>query len=151
MNSGWKKYFADGSSEAGSDIDVANKTASWSRGKLKHMLGVRIFHNKECVILITGYGEYHQSDEFEASIYQSQPSRVVRRIQKRITQQDKYIVGQMTDNQNYISLYCGPGIHPRRHYSVFYIPNNNEIDQWLTVEYDIKYDKIGMYVTKERL
>lgn len=147
---GWIKYFAFGRPEYGTDKDVINKSASWSRGRLSEMIAAELWHNDLRVVRIVGPGEYHQSDDFSVSLHYSKPDRIIRRLQFLIQPQHDFVVGYMQSNTIDAYLTNSEVMHSDKQYSLFCGLHSNT-GEWLTVEYDIKYDKIGMYVSKEQL
>ena len=89
---GWVKKFTDGNTEVGSDYDVKNKKASWSRGRLSHITSVELHHN-DSLIIIEGTGEFWQSDDLEARMMVNHSYNLVtRRIQKRIETTDNWLL-----------------------------------------------------------
>jgi len=93
---GYVKLFADGSRECLSDEDVRQRKASWRHGRLEGLIGVYLCHNSICVSLITGEGEWWQSDTMISvrSPITQQSEFFARRIERRIAPEDigKFIV-----------------------------------------------------------
>lgn len=149
---GWIKYFAFGEPEYGQDKDILRKKASWSKGRLENMIGAEVYHNNFRVIKISGPGQYHQSDDFEISMLKSIPVHKVRRLQKKIKEQDVFIVGDITENKT-ISLFTAPEdiIFSDKNYSIFCGLPKNAFNEWLTVEYDIKHNEVSMFLSKDKI
>lgn len=88
---GWIKKFADGQTEVGTDRDVRRKRASWSRGRLSGMVGVSLQHEGTTVI-IEGTGDFWQSDDLEVNFFEPTPSYITRRLQKKLTEDDRWLL-----------------------------------------------------------
>jgi hypothetical protein len=95
----WIKTFNDGSIECGSDRDIQNKKASWTRGRLTDIESVKILEKNLCGILTIPNTEWHQYDRYMASLMsvktpnESQSHRTARVVQAKITPEhvDRYI------------------------------------------------------------
>lgn len=147
---GWIKYFAWGEPEYGADNQVAKKLASWSKGRLDNMIGAKLYHNDICRISIVGAGQYHQSDDFDVPIYQSTPKRAIRRLQHLIKPAAEFVAGDLYSNR--VEAFLAPAdiIFSNTPYSLF-CGLHDHAGQWLTIEYDIEYDTIGMYITEDKI
>jgi hypothetical protein len=86
MNGTWVKFFTDGTQEHGSDIDIANRTASWSRGRLSDVTEVSISEGTRSVHLNAEDTEWHQFDRFVIPVATGthRPQRTHRVIQAKI-------------------------------------------------------------------
>jgi len=62
----WIKFFKDGPSEHGSDIDIAKGRASWSRGRLDSITAVQLFDNTVCLDVRVPNTSWHQYDRYLA-------------------------------------------------------------------------------------
>lgn len=83
----WIKFFEDGSSEHGHDLEIKNKTASWSQGKLSDIAKVQISERMNEALLSIPKTEWHQFDRYEAlisGIGKAESTRVARVIQAKI-------------------------------------------------------------------
>jgi len=83
----WIKLFNDGSSEHGSDSDIINKQASWSRGRLDGIESVQIFEGNVGVVLVVPNTEWYQYDRYVALLDTPGvhvPTRVARVVQALI-------------------------------------------------------------------
>lgn len=78
----WIKYFSDGKEETGSDKDIRQSRASWSRGRLDSMIGVML-HFAQKYVTLQGEGPFWQKDIFTSS-YNLPSRRVARQIGKKI-------------------------------------------------------------------
>lgn len=150
MENGWVKYFGSGNPEYGTDQHIRSRLASWSRGRLQGMVAAELYHHEQCVIRINGAGVYHQSDDFEASIYQSTPIHTARRLQFKIRQQDKFVVGNLSRNKINAFLVGDEVCFSHRQYSLI-CSLHGLADQWLTTEYSIKDDEVLLYVSEDQL
>ena len=91
MNNGWIKYFADGTKEVGYDHLVQSKLASWSKGRLKDICFVELYHENKR-IGIRGTGEFWQSDTFETQVLTNGQGQLVKRtLYKKLHEQDNAI------------------------------------------------------------
>lgn len=147
---GWIKYFAYGRPEYGDDYSVANKLASWSCGRLQNIISTELWHNNAMVARIVAPGRYHQSDDFDVSVLSNQSRRIIRRLQFLIEPHHEFVVGKMTSNSIDAYITNSETLCYDKQYSLF-TGIYDCIGQWLTVEYDIRYDTIGMYITKEQI
>ena len=64
----WLKLFKDGSSERGSDSDIAEGKASWSRGRLDGIKSVQLFDRTHCCALTMPNTQWHQYDRYMAML-----------------------------------------------------------------------------------
>lgn len=64
----WLKLFIDGSSERGSDLDIAEGKASWSRGRLDNIKSVQLFDKTLCCVLTVPDTNWHQYDRYIAPL-----------------------------------------------------------------------------------
>lgn len=87
---GWIKKFADGSIETGSDDLVKRKLASWSKGRLDHLVEVEL-HQNGFEVTLEGTGEFWQSDDYDCDVGGLTSSLVMRRIQKKINKHDRFL------------------------------------------------------------
>ena len=73
-------------------MDVRNKKASWTKGRLDHITSLELHHDGH-VIILEGVGEFWQSDDLEATVGVNHDYRLVtRRIQKKIEYRDSWLV-----------------------------------------------------------
>jgi hypothetical protein len=83
----WIKLFNDGLSEVGSDSDIDQNKASWSRGRLDNIYSVQITERILDGELRVPDTEWHQFDRFEVSVGTSGTTsgkRIARVIQAKI-------------------------------------------------------------------
>lgn len=140
---GWVKTFADGSKEIGTDRDVQRRKASWSRGRLTHMIGAEVHHGNK-VLSIHGPGEYWQSDDYDISTTSMRPVLAVRRLSYQLTCGDVLYFGE---GENHLVV----GIEtarkaPNRLFTV----DEEMAGKWLTLEYDVHRDEISWKIREER-
>lgn len=90
---GWIKYFADGTKEIGIDKDVKTRKVSWSKGRLNNIKEVQIQHNSTGQwALISGPGEFWQSDTYEVAVLQSGNGQITNRtIYRKFQDGDSYM------------------------------------------------------------
>ena len=139
---GWTKFYLDGSKYIGEDKDVRFGRASWRHSSNENLVKVEL-HHEGCILQIEGPGQFWQSDQFE-SMFPAGSTMVKRRIQRLITQADKYYV--LTDKGvSFLSAALG-GI--MRHTRPI-LPN--DIGKWITLEYDIRSRSWRHYISKGRL
>jgi len=86
----WIKFFEDRTRERGSDKDISNGQASWSKGKLDNIRCVQLFEKNLCCALTVPNTEWHQYDRYMASMGAvdctiKQSFRSARVIQAKIT------------------------------------------------------------------
>ena len=149
---GWIKYFSDGTKEEGSDLDVFNRTVSWSRGRFDSMSGVEVIDKKQ-KIAISGLGSYWQSDDFEIAILSKLlPRYITRRIMKKLSNSERIIQVLQTPNSTLlrpIDIYTSPS-------AILYsekldiVPLEN-VGYWLILEYNIDTKKVHWYYSKEKI
>lgn len=144
---GWIKYFADGTQESGSDADVHNKKASWSKGRLDNITAVAVVHGK-LAAGIGGKGEFWQSDDYEADLLINRPSKlVVRRVQKRISPVDVMITARHKGDFQVATVHdlIDQGAD-------LYIALTEDLKgKWLTVELNCNTNRVKHYFSEHRI
>jgi hypothetical protein len=88
----WVKVFKDGTSERGSDLDIINKKASWSKGRLKNIVSVSLFDKNKCCVLSVSETDWYQYDRYMAMLGgtgENMATRVARIVQARL--QNKHL------------------------------------------------------------
>jgi len=83
----WIKFFKDGPSEHGSDIDINNGKASWSRGRLNNITFVQLFEDRTCLNMNVPNTSWHQYDRFVAPLGEygkNVSARIARVVQAEI-------------------------------------------------------------------
>jgi len=134
---GWIKHFTDGTKEVGTDDNIRQKKASWTKGRLQNMLGAEV-HAGNVQLVIMGAGEYWQSNDYDVDVFQKVPTMVIRRLQHKIIDGVKYGVWRI-------------GIHiisvAPLHYmtecdlvpiEIIDMNSSESTDKWITLEYDIQ-------------
>lgn len=139
MNSGWVKFFADGTREDGFDHLVDNRQASWSRGRLTGMVRTEVVHNGIVVLSINGLGNFWQSDDFEISMITNKSKRCIRRIQFEIGSHTGMIINSDL-----------PGLHASVRYDRFAKPAPGIQGKWLTLEYNCLNNSATEYLSERR-
>ena len=74
----WIKLFEDGSSEHGSDRDIVDGKASWSRGRLVGIQSVYINDKRNACVLRMPKTEWHQYDRYLSMISPGEGQRSIR-------------------------------------------------------------------------
>jgi len=92
----WVKYFQNGSSEIGSDLNIQAEKASWSNGKLKDIYKVQLSEGVRSVILKVCDTEWYQFDRFISFLENTneiKPTRSARVIQAKVqkSHKDQYV------------------------------------------------------------
>jgi hypothetical protein len=85
----WIKEFTDGTTERGSDVDIAAGKASWSKGRLGGIQSVKLLHDLWTVTLVVPETNWHQFDRFQVDLSQlgeQTPKRTHRAIQAEVQQ-----------------------------------------------------------------
>lgn len=82
----WIKHFIDGTSELGTDNDIKNKEASWTKGRLKDIKSVELSNKIVLANLSVPDSEWHHFDHFVVNPELENPVsiRVLRVIQAKI-------------------------------------------------------------------
>jgi len=83
----WVKLFKDGSSEHGSDLDIKEGKASWSRGLLDNIVSVHLSDKMYCCALNVPNTEWYQYDRYMATlgaVGNNMSSRTARVIQAKV-------------------------------------------------------------------
>jgi hypothetical protein len=137
MMNGWIKKFADNTQEIGEDNFVRIKLASWTQGRLSNIIGVELCHNDQR-IFFDGIGSFWQSDDYEIDFLESTPKIKTRRLQKKITNYDRFITYEHIDNTYWFKLLPVPN----GHINVIQIPNHAQ-EKWFTVELNIETQKVS--------
>lgn len=147
---GWIKYFADGTSEKGTDRAVRLHEASWRNGRQGHIIRVEAWHDR-FLIAINGVGCFWQSDDCEVPLYANHSRVVCRRIQKQIDSNDKF----MTLVSNPFKLEACIGNSITNHVSatsdrVRHIPiEDSMVGKWVTLEIDVCNGEMRVCFTEE--
>ena len=147
---GWTKYFLDSQIEDGQDYDVANKTASWSRGRLDNMMAVDLSHDS-LYISIAGLGDFWQSDDYEVCIGDSWPSITTRRLQKQLKLGDIFIRATHDNNRELVLAVGNIKELASSYDNNIYMLTNNDIHQWLTVEMNLMTKKTRYYLAEHKI
>ena len=150
---GWIKYFADGSRERGVDSAVRQGNASWTRGRLKYIIKAESHHDRY-IIRIIGIGDYHQSDDCEAKLFQSQGRVVVRRLQKKLDIADKFVITTVTPHELNAEVMTNipklPSLLNGAKREIISIKEDN-VGKWLTLELDILGGEMRLRITESRI
>jgi len=148
MNNGWIKYFFDGPSERGLDDDVVAGKASWSRGRLGEMNGAELSHEGRSIFL-SGSGEFWQSDLFEVSSASPAKTLVARRLQKKISGEDRYACF-LNSGPIHSVLITGEPSSEDAIWSNSPRSLSGEVGQWFVVELDVRSGSVDTYVSQEK-
>lgn len=144
----WVKRFVDGKFEVGTDYDVSNKKASWTKGRLDWISSVEIHDGK--IIVLEGTGSFWQSDDLEARLGINESYNIVtRRIQKQLTWLDGVIYWSVKGTVIHFKI--GPAL-PDSHRSYHMIPiDSKDWGKWFTLELDIKTGKVTYSIQENRI
>jgi len=142
----WVKYFISGGKEVGSDSDIKQGKASWSKGYLTGIYGVELFHNNTS-LSITGPGEYWQSDTYEMSLFENVPVLINRRIERKITASDFFYTCSYKNKIFTLTLSNGSTGNSAQ---VIHL-HKNQIGCWLIAEMNVRNDSVIHYISKERV
>ena len=104
MKNGWTKYFLDETSLEGLDKDIASGKCSWSKSLLNNIIKCSLRYSGHEIIL-SGIGNYWQSDDFEINIGTNESIILKRRLEKQITDSDHAIVfSQLTPKKHLLEV-----------------------------------------------
>jgi len=147
---GWIKYFEDGTYESGSDKDVFEGTASWTKGQLHDIQSVAAHHGNRH-ICITGSGQFWQSNDYEIEVFGKSPKVITRRIQRKLTAGDFAIAFYRTEHSLMLRV-----VDVNDSNSLVYADSNigvraGEIGSWLTLEYHAETGTTGFYISEEKI
>lgn len=148
---GWTKHFIDGTSLEGLDEDIPSGKCSWRNSKLNLMNRCNLVHEKDS-IEICGEGDYWQSDTLMCFVSigeTSPPTWVTRRIEKRITKKDKYLITQRLEN-NLLRLNITDDNNLKNIEDMILI-RKDQIGQWAIVELDVQSSIKKWYLSKEKI
>jgi hypothetical protein len=141
---GWTKYFTDGTKEEGSDEDVRDRKASWSKGRLQDICCLETWH-QDVGLSIKGTGSFWQSDDWEVIFLQSTPSIILRRIEKQIHETDKCIIIEKSNSPLRVS------VEFKDSFEAGGIPLEDKQGQWFVIELDLEQKAIRTYFTEEKI
>jgi len=132
----WTKYFIDGTVYEGSDEAIRLQKASWRRSRNEGIIKVEL-ENKPYRISIEGPGEYWQSDTYDIEMLDSDtPKMVRRRIQRRLTESDKFLEVVTAPAQYGIKVFSVFPEQPTER--IIALPGYRTKEEvWLTVEVDL--------------
>jgi len=145
---GWTKHFSDGSTICGDDND---NSASWSKTKLSDMSAATVHHDG-IHLCISGYGEYWQSDDFESTMFQNGPGKIVaRRLCFKIGPQHRFIRPLKTEHSVMLKIIDD--------FSMSELMIADRIDaipvvrigSWLVLEYDLESKTIHWYYSGAKI
>lgn len=133
----WLKLFSDGSSERGSDGDISEGKASWSRGRLRDIDSVYLSDNRFVCVLQVPNTEWYQYDRYMAPlgvVGKNVSIRTARVIQAKI--QPEHVGNKIHSKFNGGVLFvrfsnAGDTIISQEHVGLWitvYILNNGNID-----------------------
>lgn len=142
---GWIKHFTDRSFQTGYDKDIEARNSSWTHGKLDGICGVYLKHN-DTVITLRGVGEYWQSDDYDVVVFDTTPERVIRRVQKKITDFDYFL--RMVTTNKFVNFYIDQQMTGPEIPSMSLKPYK---DKWLTVEYNIPNSSVSWYFSEGKI
>ena len=144
---GWVKVFDDKTFEMGTDPDVKNGLASWSRGRLDHMVGVSVKSGDQH-IAIKGSGEYWQSDDFEVPVFSNDSVLITRRIMKRIETGERIFTILQTEHSTMITVSnLLLGMDETDLERNLQILPKDSVDKWLVLEYLIPSKTVRWYLS----
>ena len=98
MNGAWLKLFYDGTKETGTDIQIQNKEASWSCGRLTDIETVHLSHSNLVGVLSVPHTSWHQFDRFALDTSTMRQYRLYRAVQAEIQSHHigQYLVSQIS-------------------------------------------------------
>jgi len=146
---GWVKTYLDEFKIIGSDKDVKAKKVSWKRTPLSNLKRVELFHDNY-YIAINGLGSFHQSDDFDVSFLSSESKLVSRRIEKKISKKDRYVVYEADEKtlKTWVTKSLKEVSLTNKNYTE--IPESF-IGYWLILELDPVYGIIKMSFKETRI
>lgn len=134
--SGWKKFFIDGNIEEGSDVDVANKRASWSRGRLSDIEAVEAGAWGRMVRIVGEVpGEFWQSDDLWLAVASEKGGLTRRRIQRLLGVGEVFLTVEKT--VKYIVAKVSRKPPPTVYSQIVHVLDiSSKLGLWLTLEID---------------
>ena len=146
--SGWIKYFTDGTTEQGLDVDVLAGQASWSQGRLEGLSSVSLSHADRHISLskLPGAGEFWQADTMESSPFTG-TKVCARRLMYHTEPDDLYLQTYKTEHSTMLRVLKNP-IVPSGDF--FQIIPKSERGNWLILEYDPLEDKVKWWFSRSR-
>jgi hypothetical protein len=130
---GWIKHLKDKEAIKGSDIDIKNKTASWSKSCLDNITAVSIWQNGLFVSSLENklYNtEWHQFDRYQLSSSENIPKRIFRAVQFNITEE---LVGCFISHKigrtNIFSIIPKTSCNTPKIFKIL----DHHVDKWLTL------------------
>ena len=78
----WTKIFVDGTKEIGTEIDILEGRASWSKGKLEHIAACKLYSFMCTATLVIPNTSWHQFDRLIAPLgfYENVPSVLTHKV-----------------------------------------------------------------------
>lgn len=104
IKSGWIKYFVDGSSCVGSDELISKGKASWIHSRNHGIVKVALFHDSMIVSINGLYGNWWQSDTFEAIYGNPQSKLISRRIMRQIGDNDQFMYVDQLNKEKHLEI-----------------------------------------------
>lgn len=140
---GWTKYYADGSKYIADDAAVTAGFASWRNSKSAHMIGTSLIHD-DFELMIRGYGDYWQSDQYQLVMPFGAPQLCSRRIMKMITAQDKVMQIQFGNCKTIVAFN-----QPLQQSQAISI-TADWYSKWLVLEYSVKTRSSHYYLSENK-
>lgn len=150
---GWIKYFSDSSRLLGDDNSVDKKLVSWRRDQNKPMVAGSVSQSYKDVTItaeIRGPGLYWCSDDLIAPMARNSNvtgTRVARRIEKRLSEEDKFLMISHGPVSLIVSTVVDLSLPLAR---TIPLPKNSE-NNWLIVELDLKTRDLFWYISEVRI
>lgn len=133
---GWIKHFRN--QKKISNVGT-QESISWSQTNLNDLVACSLLTNDCITCHIIGPGEYHQSDDFEVSLFNPVPKLLKQRLQYKISNWVKYVEIFKT-KEGYVFI-CSVEQETDKP-DVLIKRNKFATNQWLTVEYDVINDEV---------
>lgn len=146
---GWVKRFYDGSIIEGDDELVDKREVSWIHTKLYGMVSAMLFDSGAKISIHADHSEFWQSDDWEVSLTSGVPKRVLRRLQVQVKRTDRFIETRHRVEAG--TRYFSYLLSNKNYWKEGEIIPEDKINQWFTVELDLKNGEVNSYYSKDRI
>lgn len=157
FNTGWIKYFTDGSIAEGLDDQVDAKEASWSKGQLENIRSINVIGNRYNFILEIENTEWHQFDRFITVVGSDSSIRQLRVIQAKIQEHhlEKYLLFRThsnLSNRGMIMINPTKDIQDSSSFKTInaYLLDNRFLNKWITVVGNDAAQQYGLMITEKK-
>jgi len=140
MNNYWIKYYADNSKLIGDD------KVSWSNTKLDNMTCCELYYNHYTLGIKGLSNDYWQSDTYETVYPYNKSKLTAKRIEKKITDRNRYIWFQTTINK----LYLFTDRYPEQ-FDEVYIVQPEWINKYLICEIDLNSKRLKWHISENKI